>query len=122
MNVRIGGGRRLSNELGFESGVMKMTMINLIKKAAKDAIEASNPVSILYGEVLESDPLKILVDQRFTLTKSFLIQTDSTTELSLTINGAQYTLRPPLQAGDKVVLVRMQGGQKYLVLDKVVST
>lgn len=116
------GGRRLSNELGLESGVMKMTMINLIKKVAKDAIEASNPVSILYGEVLESDPLKILVDQRFTLTKSFLIQTDSTTELSLTINGAQYTLRPPLQAGDKVVLVRMQGGQKYLVLDKVVST
>lgn len=97
-------------------------MIKLIKKAAKDAIEASNPVNILYGEVLEGEPLKILVDQRFTLTKQFLIQTESTTELSLTINGVQYTLRPPLLTGDMVVLVRMQGGQKYLVLDKVVNT
>ncbi|WP_028988023.1 DUF2577 domain-containing protein [Thermicanus aegyptius] len=81
-------------------------MLNIIKQAALDALEAGQPVAVMFGAVTKTNPLEVNVDQRFTLSEDFLMQT----------NTAKY-----LQAGDKVVLLRIQGGQKYLILDKVVN-
>lgn len=85
-----------------------MGLAETIKKAAIDAVEASNPVRVLFGEVLAENPLEIKVDQRFILTQEFLVITD--------------TAEPKLTAGTKVILLRVQGGQQYVVLDKLVST
>ncbi len=96
-------------------------MLEAIKKAAKDAIEASAPVAVMFGTVTKTNPLEVNVDQRFTLDADVLVQTAATTELKMTIGSTEYTVRPGLQVGDRVVLLRIQGGQKYLILDKVVS-
>ncbi|MBB6632754.1 DUF2577 domain-containing protein [Cohnella thailandensis] len=97
-------------------------MIDAIKQAALAALEASCPVIVQYGTITNPNPLEVNVDQRFTLDADFLIQTEATTELKATIAGVDYVIRPGLQAGDQVVLVRLQGGQKYLILDRVVET
>jgi hypothetical protein len=114
-------------------------MLDIIKQAAKEAVEAGSPVNILYGEITATDPLEVNVDQRFTLDADFLIVPESLTRYEVdlkhkhtyTDDGASGTtgealadkivIRPGLQAGDKVVLLRIQGGQQYLILDKVVS-
>lgn len=114
-------------------------MLDIIKQAAKEAVEAGSPVNILYGEITANDPLEVNVDQRFTIDADFLIVPESLTRYEVdlkhshtyTDDGASGTtaegllekvvIRPGLQAGDKVVLVRIQGGQQYLILDKVVS-
>lgn len=120
-----------------------MTMLDTIKKAAKDAIEASNPVNLVFGEVRSINPLMVNVDQRFNLTADFLIVPESLTKYELNLTHAhQYedstgsgstqkttdnaltepiVIRSGLQVGDKLILLRMQGGQKYLILDKVVN-
>ncbi|RJE84271.1 DUF2577 domain-containing protein [Paenibacillus sp. 1011MAR3C5] len=85
-----------------------MSMLELIKKAGAGAVEASNPVNILYGEIVSVHPLSVRVDQRFTLPAGFLILTES-----LALRG--------LEQGDRVLLLRMQGGQRYVVLDRTVS-
>lgn len=102
-------------------------------------MEANNPVSIMFGEVSKINPLEVNVDQRFTIDADFLIVPESLTRYEVNLNhthsytddgiagttGAALTqiivIRPGLQKGDKVVLIRMQGGQKYLILDKVVG-
>jgi len=96
-------------------------MLEAIKKAAMDAIEAANPVAIMVGTVTKINPLEVNVDQRFTLDADFLIVPETLIRYVLNINGSEYIIRPGLQVGDMVVLLRLQGGQKYLILDKVVS-
>lgn len=110
-------------------------MLDIIKQAAKEAVEAGSPVNILYGEITANDPLEVNVDQRFTLDADFLIVPESLTRYEVDLRHAHsYTdgttgealpdkivIRTGLLAGDKVVLVRIQGGQQYLILDKVVS-
>lgn len=121
-----------------------MMLSTAIKKIALNTTNASAPVSIIYGVVLQPQPLQIQVDQRFTLSEAFLIVPESLMrkELDLTTGevtwgsassgssgssdsnegtGKKAILQEGLQSGDQVILLRVQGGQSYLVLDKVVS-
>lgn len=77
---------------------MSSGIIETIKKVALSAFEASNPVKLLFGKVISTDPVKIQVGEFLTLTKEFLV-----------INGE-------ISKGDNVTLIRCQGGQKYVVL------
>jgi hypothetical protein len=110
-------------------------MLNAIRQAALSAMEAGNPVAVMFGTVIKTNPLEVNVDQRFTLDADFLVVPESLTRLELDLRHVHtipsgttdealtqpVVIRPGLQAGDRVVLLRMQGGQKYLILDKVVS-
>ena len=161
-------------------------LLNSIKKAASEAVDASKPVAVMYGKVISDSPLKINVEQKMTLSEAQLILTRSvsryttdvtiawdTNETSLNANhshdltgdvsvNSTATITPnpdneqitisnevdnsmnvsqrninlthahsitgtkkmiihnELKIGDEVLLLRMQGGQKYIVLDKVV--
>lgn len=77
---------------------MSSGIIDTIKKVALNAFEASNPVKLLFGKVVSTDPVKIQVGEYLTLTREFLV-----------INGA-------VEKDDDVTLIRCQGGQKYVVL------
>lgn len=133
-----------------------MSLLSVIKQAGVEAMEARDPVNVLYGEVTSISPLEVNVDQRFTLTADFLVITERVTRYEVqkvidfqhthqyvdeweNINeemvsdvkttdsaGGTITLdiviREGLELGDKVLLLRVQGGQKYVILDKVVST
>ncbi|KPU45819.1 hypothetical protein OXPF_06080 [Oxobacter pfennigii] len=118
------------------------SLLDVIKKAGVDAVNANNPVNVLYGEVVSINPLSVNIEQRLTLTADFLIVPESLTRYEIDItHGHQYqdnngsgsttrttqpalapiVIRTGLQPGDKVILLRMQGGQDYLILDKVVE-
>lgn len=97
-----------------------MVLVNLIKQASMGAFESSNPVTVLFGTVVKANPLEVNVEQRFTLTRDFLVLTERLTEYKTTIAGQEIVIRKGLQAGDKVILLRVQGGQQYIVWDRVV--
>jgi len=106
------------DELGIEGD----RMINAIRQAALSAMEAGSPLAVKFGTVTAINPLEVNVDQRFTLDADFLVQTSATEELKAIIGSEEHILRAGLQIGDHVALLRMQGGQKYLIIDKVVGT
>lgn len=110
-----------------------MGMINIIKKAGIDAVGASNPVNIIFGEVLNVGDFKIKIDQKLILPKEFFIIPESLTRYEIDLshnhnytNGStskgldKIIIREGLKQGDKVLLLRVQGGQQYIILDKVV--
>lgn len=82
-----------------------MALVTLIKQASLSAVDASNPVAVMFATVVKNNPLEVNVEQRFTLTRDFLVVADKAKNLV---------------PGDKVILLRVQGGQQYVVLDKVV--
>lgn len=135
-------------------------MIEIIKQAAVEAVAASNPCSILFGQVTSITPLKINVEQRLTLDESHLVLTSIVRdfEIEMTVdhfteNDAylntnhlhpfsgtgsvltasfdsthkhaykgkkKYLVHLGLKVGESVMLMRVQGGQKYIILDRVV--
>lgn len=50
-----------------------MSLLDLIKTTAMAAFQASNPVNIILGEVIEAKPLKIEVHSKLILTDEFLL-------------------------------------------------
>lgn len=111
-------------------------LMGAIKQASLGAMEAGSPVAIRIGTVKSVSPLEVTVDQRFTLTTEFLIMPESLTKYEIDVEHAhgysggttdqalpdKLLIRSGLMAGDKVILLRVQGGQQYVILDKVVQT
>jgi orotate phosphoribosyltransferase len=81
-------------------------LIKLIKKAAIEAVNATNPAAVCFGKVTKASPLKIYVEQKLTLTAKQLVLARKVTENRLVV-------------GDEVILFREQGGQRYIVVDRV---
>lgn len=84
-------------------------MLDIIRKASLGAVSNTNPMAALYGNVLSVNPLEISVEQRFSLPASALVIPETIMKLGL-------------QSGDRVLLLRIQGGQSYVVLDRVVDS
>ena len=123
-------------------------LLNIIKKAALEALNASQPSDFCFGKVTSANPLKISVEQKMTLGAAQLVLTrnvtdfktkvtvDWTTETKSGGSGEssfashthavsgkkEMTIHNALQVGDEVILLKKKGGQKYLVLDRVVKT
>lgn len=93
-------------------------LLNIVKQAAVDAVKASNPVALMTGTVIKDNPLEVKVDQRFTLPADFLILPQSMQRKELVINGTSYVISEGVQTNDNVLLLRVQGGQKYILLDR----
>lgn len=125
---------------------MKPDLVGIIKMAAQEAVEAGKPVKVAFGEVKTIKPLMIMVDQKLPLTEAFLVLTEAVKdhEHEITVIDWQtqnasggggdsafaahahqivgrkkIIIHNALQVGEKVLLLAMQGGQKYIVVDRV---
>lgn len=117
-------------------------LVRLIKKAAVEAVEADKPTAFCFGKVLCTEPLKISVDQRLVLGEKQLVLTKAVTDHSVdafvgfntdgqTESNAgekhrhsckgkkKIFLLKGLKEGEEVVLIRIEGGQRYIVLDRI---
>lgn len=116
-------------------------MIDAIKQISVQANEASDPVRIMFGIVTSAKPLKISIGQRIMVESGRLFlcsnviekETEETFNISTeeASGGISHSHRiygkkkiiinNGLKEGEKVILLQMQGGQKFLVLDRVVE-
>jgi len=94
-----------------------------VKRAAIEAVHAEKPVSVLHGTVESTEPLNIRIDQKLVLRRDQLILTGAVkrrTEKVIYADGttAELTFEAALEKGQAVILIRSDGGQKYIVLDR----
>ena len=75
-------------------------LVNAIRQAAVESVEAQRPVILCYGLVENTDPLQIRMDQMMVLQREMLIL------------PADYVP----QVGQCCLLLRVQGGQQYALL------
>lgn len=127
-------------------------LLNLIKRASIEAIEASKPVNVCFGTVINISPLQIQINQKLILGKNQLILTRNVTNYTISINltgntnntslsinetventnlsidlthnhslngNFNITIKSALKKNEKVILIRMQDGQKYIILDRI---
>ena len=122
-------------------------LVIAMKQAAVDAINTSQPSDFCFGTVVGVSPLKILVEQKMTLGTAQLILTRNVTDykIPITVNWEsetksggsgdssfashthsvsgqkELTIHNALKLEDEVILLKQKGGQKYLVLDRMVK-
>lgn len=102
-------------------------LLIIIKKAALEAVEASQPSNFLFGKVISVKPLKVSVEQKMTLGAAQLVLTRNATDFTtkVKVDGSdevkKITIYNALQTGDEVTLIKQKGGQKYLIVDRVVN-
>lgn len=122
-------------------------LLRLIKKAAMEAVKEGGPCSVLYGTVKSTSPLIISVDgdEKRNLTKEFLYLTRSVKdhEIYMTVDheteeksggvGAasfeshkhaykgkkKFLVHNNLKLGERVLLLMVQGGDKFIVWDRM---
>ncbi len=119
--------------------------LKIIKQAALDAVQNSSPCDFCIGVVVSESPLNIQLDQKLTLTEEFLFLTRNVTDYTVVmevdhttepeIGGScgehckehshdyvgekEFLVKNHLTEGEKVVLGKMAGGQKFIVLDRI---
>lgn len=119
----------------------------LFQRVANDSLLATKPMDIVFGKVESVEPIEIRVDQKLVLKKEQLFLTRNVIDYELEMSVDHVTedtsggsgqgafdshdhkykgrkiflVHNALESGDRVIMLRNQGGQMYIVLDKVVS-
>lgn len=78
----------------------------LIKGIAKAAIEQEKPVAVVTGRIIDNVNFKIETEQKMILNKDFII-------------FPQRYANKSWKENDSVILLRCDGGQKYLLMDLI---
>lgn len=93
-----------------------------IKKIVINLMEERKLCDVQYGTVISESPLQIRLNQKLVLSESQLRLTgqvkDRTVKCKLNGIGQNITLENHLKTGEKVIMIRSQGGQSFLVLDR----
>ena len=123
-------------------------LVDTLKRAAVEAVEAKKPVNVYFGEVVSTSPLKINVEQKMILGEKQLILSRNVTDFKTKITAGniknyyyigdvnsgtapvspshvhavgtiEVTVHNGLAVGDKVIILRQQEGQKFIVADRI---
>lgn len=98
-----------------------------MQKLSQNTQLAGKPVNVEYGTVVSASPLQISVDQKMVLGVNQLVLSRNVTNYTTSCTVSwQYEsgtksiiINNALKAGDRVILLRQQEGQRYLVLDRI---
>ncbi len=119
-------------------------LVQIMQMAALGAVDNKVMANVLLGRVTDAKKLTIWVETGLELTKEYLIRPKHLTDYKVTLEttpeqgitstaashthtyekyatSKEYTVKNALKVGDKVALLRAIGGQKYYILDRVVS-
>lgn len=120
--------------------MFEQELLQLIKQAATEAVQAGKPVELVLGTVTSEDPLKIRLSKKQEYDEDFLLLPRSVTDykcevtvprregvaadgsaITLEQETLEVTVHGGLKQGEKVLLIRRSGGQQFVVLDRMVK-
>lgn len=119
--------------------------VEAVKSIALSAVKATKPMEVICGTVKQINPLKVELNQKLILEEDDLILTDNVTDFETEITTLEWftenkgggsgdaafeshkhelkgkkkiIVHNSLKAGEKVILLRVQGGQQFVVLNR----
>ena len=97
-----------------------MTLLDVIQEAIRQNIAAAQLTDMVTGTVVSVDPLEIQTDTtQASLKQEVLVLTESVFGVSAVQSGNVLDISDSgLSLGDKVILLRVQHGQRFIVLSR----
>ena len=119
-------------------------LVDTIKQIALESVGATEPLEVIIGEVVGVDPLEIKIDPKIILQEGNIVLTKNTSEWTMEMSvdhitenrsggggyaefsshnheykgRKKYLVHNQLVMGDKVILLKETGGQRYIALDR----
>lgn len=119
-------------------------IVNIIKEIASTVIQNGEPMEVIVGEVVSASPLEIKIDPKLTISEENIILTKNTSEWTMEMSvdhvtenrsggggyaefashnhgykgRKKYLVHNQLVVGDKVIMLKETGGQRYIALDR----
>lgn len=119
-------------------------LVDTIKQIALESVGATEPLEVIIGEVVGVDPLEIKIDPKIILQEGNIVLTKNTSEWTIEMSvdhitenrsggggyaefashnheykgRKKYLVHNQLVMGDKVILLKETGGQRYIALDR----
>lgn len=97
----------------------KLELIDVIQQIVQDTVQAHGPLTTGYGTVKSTSPLTISVQAtKMDVTEPVVILTDNVMRKEVTVQGETVIINPGLNPGDKVLFLRANAGQNYIIISK----
>ena len=119
-------------------------IVNIIKEIASTVIQNGEPMEVIVGEVVSASPLEIKIDPKLTIPEENIVLTKNTSEWTMEMSvdhvtenrsggggyaefashdheykgRKKYLIHNQLVVGDKVIMLKETGGQRYIALDR----
>jgi hypothetical protein len=130
---------------------MASGLIDVMKRASMEAVANAQMCDLRYGKVTSTNPLKVHITNLFTVPESMLVVPEHLTDYEIKVTTTGYgweteskgggsgessfsshnhgineteqklKVHGALKVGDKVALLRKQGGQSYFILDRILN-
>lgn len=94
-------------------------LIDAFKRTSIEAVNAGKPVEVRFGKVIDTSPLKISLEQKLVLNEGQLVLCRNVCDYEILAGSETVSVHNGLRVGEQVVLLRQQGGQKYIVWDRI---
>ncbi len=97
-----------------------MELIQTIKSIVIDTVRAMDLLDTGYATVISASPLTIKIQAtQLTVKEPVAVLTDSVRYRAVTVQGETVVINPGLAVGDKVLYLKANSGQNYIVMAKV---
>lgn len=78
----------------------------------------SDYVDLVFGQVISISPLKVQMGDTLVLPAELLTLGERVTKHMIKLNGADVEIDGSLKVNDRVVMIRMDGGQTFYILER----
>ena len=111
-----------------------INLVKLIKQIVMETNAAAVLADVIIGEVMATSPLQIRIENKYVLESDDIVLTKNTSDWSVDMTvdhqtedaagGSGYAGRKTylvhngLAVGDKVILLRESGGQRFIAIDR----
>lgn len=98
-------------------------LLGVIQQIVQEGVKGLKLADMATGIVLTAEPLTIQTDvSAAPIPAAALVKTSAILEKTVSVQGGSggtVTVNEGVKAGDKVLLLRVSGGQRYIVLSKL---
>ena len=97
-------------------------LIGVIQRIVQNTINSVNMADKATGTVESVSPLRVKIDSSIqSIPSAALLLTDTVKERIVPVQGGEgrVTIREGLKEGDRVLMLKVQNGQQYIILSRI---
>lgn len=97
-----------------------MELIDALQQTIENCVGALDLLDTVYATVSSVSPLTlVIIATQLPVTEPVAVMTDNVRYQAVTVQGETVVVNPGLKPGDKVLALRANAGQNYIVISKV---
>lgn len=97
-----------------------MELIEQLQTTVKNCVKAMDLMDVGYATVVSPTPLTLMIQAtQLTVAEPVAVMTDNVRYRDVVVQGQTVIINPGLKAGDKVLVLKANSGQNYIVISRV---